>query len=266
MKKKKKKQKLKRKLIVILLILFSVVVLFERNKHLLYRYFRPYEQESRSYEYYKSFFDNYSVFGLDVSLFQGDIDWEILTDNHDVDFVFIRATAGIDRLDDKFEYNWIEAKNNGILRGAYHYFRPNENSREQAMKFINNVVLKPGDLPPVLDIEEYSNVQSTDRLKTGLLNWLVIVEEHYGVTPIIYTYNRFYRNVFEGDVRFYRYPFWIAWYNTQRHPDEIMGNWHFWQFTDRGTITGIDGFVDINVFNGKKQDLLVLTKSKVSEL
>ncbi len=259
--KKRKKRNLKNTLIVFLLILFAGIVILERNKHLIYRYFYSYEQKSAPYDYYLNFFDKYSVFGIDVSLYQGNIDWVELSSKNNIDFVFIRATAGIDRKDCKFEYNWKNAKKQNILRGAYHYYRPNENSTAQAMNFINTVVLEKGDLPPVLDIEEYSRIQSTDRLKTGILNWLEIVENQYNITPIIYTYNRFYGNVFKGDSRFDKYPLWIAWYNTGRHPDEITAKWSFWQFTDKGKITGIKGFIDINIFSGNINDLEKLTLS-----
>lgn len=260
MAKKRKKKSYKKTFIIVALLILSMAVVVERNKHLIYRYFHTYEQKSRPYNYYVNYFNNYSVFGLDVSLYQGDIDWQKLTEKQKIDFVFIRATAGNNRLDSKFEYNWEQAKKHNVLRGAYHYYRPNENSREQAEKFISNVIIEKGDLPPVLDIEEYSKVQTIRSLKNGLLNWLNIVEEHYGVTPILYTYNRFYLNLFANDSRFDKYPVWIAWYNVKRNPDEIMDKWYFWQFTDKGKVEGVNGYIDINIFNGTKDELLRLRK------
>ena len=83
--------------------------------------------------------------GLDVSEFQGRIDWtlvETIESSYPLEFVFIRATAGNDRVDGQFEENWLGAKNKKIIRGAYHYYRPNENSLEQAKLFIKTVQLR----------------------------------------------------------------------------------------------------------------------------
>jgi lysozyme len=98
-------------------------------------------------------------------------------------------------------------------------------------------------------------VQSVNSLKSGLLNWLTLVEEHYGTTPILYTYNKFYVSTIQTDRRFDKYPVWIAWYNIKGDPNTILNDWVFWQFTEKGLFDGIEGNVDINVFNGKKQDL-----------
>jgi lysozyme len=211
--------------------------------------------KSMTLEGYKSNLKNYSVFGIDVSQYQADIDWQTLTNKQKIDFVFIRATAGINHLDRKFIKNWSGAKQSNIIRGAYHYYRPDENSTEQAKFFIKNVVLEQGDFPPVLDIEKYSRVQSLTSLKNGLLNWLRIVEEHYGVTPILYSYNKFYVGALADDKRFEKYPVWIAWYNLQANPSSVIKSWVFWQFTDKGQFEGITGDVDVNVFNGKKHEL-----------
>jgi lysozyme len=212
-------------------------------------------QRSDDYSNFKKSLKDYTVFGIDVSHYQGEIDWEKLKKEEEPDFVIIRATAGKDSKDVRFDKNWKSAGEQEILRGAYHYYRPDENSTEQAKFFIKTVKLNEGDLPPVLDIEKYSRVQSLSSLKTGLLNWLKIVEEHYDVTPILYTYNKFYTSTIIHDERFDKYPLWIAWYNVNGNPDDITSNWVFWQFSDKGRVKGIVGDVDINVFNGKVQDL-----------
>ena len=199
--------------------------------------------------------EGYSVYGIDVSQYQDKIDWKALKTEEKPDFVFIRACAGKNHKDTKFDYNWKQAEKQNLLRGAYHYYRPNENSTEQANFFIKTVKLEKGDLPPILDIEKYSRIQNLPKLKDGLLNWLQIVEEHYGVTPILYTYHNFYLNTFVHDKRFDKYPLWIAWYNTKKNPNKINKDWVFWQFTDRARVKGIKGDVDMNVFNGNLQDL-----------
>lgn len=253
---RRKKNKISRKNII-LISLFSIalVILAYVYLPLLLELFKNPEQSSKNIENYKADLPDYSVFGIDVSHYQESIDWSKVFSEQKIDFVFLRATAGIDNSDKKFKQNWDAVKNANVIRGAYHYYRPDENSEEQANFFIQNVNLEEGDLPPVLDIEKYSRNQSLQSLKNGLLNWLEIIEAHYKITPIIYTYNKFYVSAIFDDPRFEKYPIWIAWYNVKKHPDLILKEWIFWQFTDKGIIKGIKGDVDINVFNGKIQDL-----------
>jgi len=189
------------------------------------------------------------VLGFDVSEYQGKIDWtqaKKLEDTFPLPFVFIRATAGKDRVDKQFKTNWEKSKANGLIRGAYHYYRPNENSIKQADLFIKTVRLEKGDLPPVLDIENLPKKQSMDSLKVGLQRWLNRVEAHYGVKPIIYSGERYYSDFLKND--FKGYTFWIANYNF--FVETIKDDWLFWQFTDKGSVPGIKGPVDINVYNG----------------
>lgn len=189
------------------------------------------------------------VIGFDVSEYQGNILWDqvkTVEDTFDLSFVFIRATAGKDRVDKQFDYNWKQAKTNGFIRGAYHYYRPNENSIQQAALFIKTVQLQKGDFPPVLDIENLPKTQSIDSLKVGLKRWLKKVEAHYKVKPIIYSGERYYKDFLKED--FKEYTFWIANYNF--FVEHINDDWMFWQFTEKGTVPGIEGPVDLNVYNG----------------
>ena len=198
--------------------------------------------------------DNKAI-GFDVSEYQSKINWEQtyhIEEAFELSYVFIRATAGKDRIDSRFEENWKGAKARQLIRGAYHYYRPNENSKEQATNFINNVTLQKGDLPPVLDIEKLPKTQSVARLKVGLRNWLTAVEKHYGVKPIIYSGESYYKDFLKEE--FSAYPLWIANYNFWRN--DLESDWQFWQFTEKAKIEGIDAMVDLNIFNGDKNDLL----------
>ena len=189
------------------------------------------------------------VVGFDVSEYQGTIQWEqiqTVEDTFALDFVFIRATAGKNRVDRQFATNWKQAKTKGFIRGAYHYYRPNENSIQQAELFIKTVQLQKGDFPPVLDIENLPKTQSIDSLKVGLKRWLKKVEAHYKVKPIIYSGERYYKDFLKKD--FKEYTFWIANYNF--FVEHIKDDWLFWQFTEKGTVPGIEGPVDLNVYNG----------------
>jgi lysozyme len=141
-----------------------------------------------------------------------------------------------------------------LIRGAYHYYNPNINSLLQAENFILTVDLKPGDLPPILDIEKISTIQDVSKLRTGVRRWLEKVEKHYGVKPIIYTGASFYKDYLKG--HFDDFPLWVANYNRVRRP--LNKTWLFWQFTETGTIDGIRGYVDFNVFHGTIDELKAL--------
>jgi lysozyme len=202
--------------------------------------------------------DNKAV-GIDVSEYQDEIDWdevEAVDDDYQLSFVFVRATVGNDRLDKRFQENWQGVKENHLIRGAYHYYRPNENSIEQAELFIKTVRLQKGHLPPVLDIEKLPENQSVERLKVGLKRWLTKVEEHYKMKPIIYTGERYYDDFLKEE--FSDYLFWIANYNFYR--EKMKEDWLFWQFTEKASVSGIKGNVDVNIFNGDLQQLQFITK------
>lgn len=199
------------------------------------------------------------VFGIDVSHYQDKIDWEKLKNNNEefpLGFVFVRATAGKNKVDSEFKNNWRGAKEQGYLRGAYHYYRPDENSLKQADNFIKNVKLSKGDLPPVLDIEKIPNGQSLDSLQVGLKRWLDKVEDHYGMKPIIYSGESFYTDFLKEE--FEGYDLWVASYSF--FEDEIRNDWLIWQFTDKGELKGIKGMIDVDIYNGNMEELRQLCK------
>ncbi len=199
--------------------------------------------------------------GIDVSEYQGIINWKkvkTVETTFPLTYVFVRATAGNDRPDTYFKQNWAGAKKAGLFRGAYHYYRPNENSLEQAELFIKTVRIRKGDLPPVLDIEKLPRNQPMDSLKKGLKRWLNKIEQHYGMKPIIYTGEKYYNQFLDGE--FDEYPFWIANYNF--FVEKIDDDWLFWQFTEKATIEGINGTVDVNIFNGNMRELMLMTAGR----
>lgn len=194
------------------------------------------------------------IFGIDVSQYQGNIDWdnvEAREEQFELKFVIVRATAGSNKLDSKFKKNWRNLTESLYIQGAYHYYRPDENSTEQANNFIKNVKLRKGHLPPILDIEKMPKGQSMEKLKEGLQNWLAIIEKHYGIRPIIYTGEKYYEDFLKED--FPDYQFWIANYNPWK--EKIHDDYLMWQFTEKAQLHGIDELVDVNVFNGTVDDL-----------
>lgn len=193
-------------------------------------------------------------FGIDVSEYQDKINWDKVKEidgGYPIEFVFVRASIGNERADKKFKTYWKKAKEKGFICGAYHYYRPNENSIEQAENFIKQVTLVEGDFPPVLDIEKLPKTQSIDRLKVGLKRWLEKVEAHYGVKPIIYSGESYYEDFLKDD--FEQYPFWIA--NYTAFYKDIDDEWSIWQLTENGCVPGIKGPVDINIYNGTSVEM-----------
>ncbi len=203
---------------------------------------------------------NYSIHGIDVSKYQSNIDWEEVRNMQvkkiSVGFCFIKATEGSDDVDPRFKRNWRAAKEMGIARGAYHFFNPYRGSRTQAQNFISEVKLQPGDLPPVLDVEQAGNL-SKEALQQRVGDWLILIEQRYKVKPIIYTGADFYAKNLAG--KFDDYPLWVAHYLAKNKP-RVKRNWSFWQHNEAGHINGITAYVDFNVFNGDSaafQQLLV---------
>ena len=196
----------------------------------------------------------YRVHGIDVSHYQGDIDWKMLGQTRQgqfpIQFIFMKATEGGDYTDDRFAANFDSARVHGFVRGAYHFYNPKTDANKQADFFIQSVKLEPGDLPPVLDIEKKG--KDMKKLQADLKVWLRKVENHYGVKPIIYASYKF-KTRYLNDSVFNTYPYWIAHYYVDSVRYE--GDWKFWQHTDVGTLPGIEEKVDLNVFNGEKNEL-----------
>ena len=201
----------------------------------------------------------YDVHGIDISHYQGDIDWlelmqSRLTD-YPIEFVFMKATEGGDHGDDTFARNFSEAGKHGFIRGAYHFFSPKTDPLKQADFFIRTVKLAPGDLPPVLDVE-VTGKKTKKELQQNIKRWLDRVEAHYGVKPILYTSYKFKTRYLDDSI-FNTYPYWIAHYYVDSV--KYKGKWHFWQHSDVGTVPGIDEDVDLNVFNGSLEELKRMT-------
>lgn len=196
----------------------------------------------------------YKVHGIDISHYQGNVNWKMLKQTRQgqfpIQFIFMKATEGGDFSDKRFVANFDSAKAHGFIRGAYHFYNPKTDVNKQADFFINSVKLEPGDLPPVLDIEKKG--KDMKKLQADLKHWLRRVESHYGVKPIIYASYKF-KTKYLNDSVFNSYPYWIAHY----YVDSVAykGDWKFWQHTDVGTLPGIKEQVDLNIFNGGMEGL-----------
>ena len=201
------------------------------------------------------------TFGMDVSHYQRkeDIKWDSLSIGNraiPIEFVVLRATMGNRSADKHFDEFWKLAKKHELIRGAYHFYRADEDPVLQANNFLENVKLESGDLPPILDIEKIPRRKSTKKLIEDLKIWCRIVEETYGEKPIIYTYYHYYKDFLKGE--FDGYPVWLANYNDVPEPSPNQ-DWKIWQFTENGIVYGVNSKVDLNVFNGNRWSLKRLT-------
>ncbi|QCR25146.1 lysozyme [Pontibacter sp. SGAir0037] len=194
-----------------------------------------------------NFITSSSLKGIDVSRWQKEVDWPLVKEA-EVSFAFVKATQSDFRQDPYFYRNWEETKRVGIKRGAYHFFIPTAPIQGQIDNFKATVRLEPGDLPPVLDIEVAAANMSGEELRQNIRTWLEGITEHYGIKPIIYTNQTYYRRWLQG--HFQEYHFWIARYNTAEPDVHHTDRWLFWQYSDRGNIPGISAAVDMNFFVG----------------
>jgi len=195
--------------------------------------------------------------GVDISHYQGDIDWAALSTTG-IKFVFIKATEADTDVDPKFAANWAGAGSTKLVRGAYHFFDPDVDALSQANHFIATVRLEPGDLPPALDIEVQEGI-TTQKIDADIELWLEKVAQAYGVRPIVYSDVSFIeKNLASG---FGKYPLWIADYsNSAPAAPGDWASWTIWQHSQSGKLDGIDGAVDLDVYQGSEttwQQLLV---------
>jgi lysozyme len=207
------------------------------------------------YHIYKSFNipipDRYSIHGIDVSSYQGKINWLLVKNMHEdsvhISFAFIKATEGILQVDPYFQRNWREAPKAGITCGAYHYFRPELSGKWQAKFFLQNVKTEKGDLPMVVDVEELDGV-SPDKMRSELNLYLKYVYNKTNIKPIVYSGLKFYEDYLMG--HFDDNTLWLAHYYEPELQVDMAAKWKFWQHSDKASVNGIGHVVDFDVFNG----------------
>lgn len=201
--------------------------------------------------------EKYPVMGVDVSHYQGVIDWKKIEEQN-VSFAFIKATEGSSHIDESVENNLKNIDETNIKSSAYHFFSFDSPGETQAENFISVVSPDDIDMPPVVDVEYYSDKQKNkptfDETEAILKPLLEILEEHYGTKPIIYTtlpvYNRYIKENFS------EYPLWIR--NVMYEPQFV--EWDFWQYCDHGELYGFKGeekYIDLNVYNGSEEEFLL---------
>ena len=204
------------------------------------------------------FAGRYEVTGVDVSHYQGTIDWEKLA-GQNLDFAFIKATEGASFIDECFYDNWEEAEKTGLCICAYHFFSFDSDGENQAQFYIDTVGNLDGKMAPAVDVEFYGDKQSNppgkDEVAEQLGRLLDTLEEYYEIKPVIYTTYTVYNSYIKGE--FEDYPLWIR--NVYYQPLwGSRGKWTFWQYTDTAVLEGYEGvekYIDRNVFRGTKEEL-----------
>ena len=197
---------------------------------------------------------DYPIHGIDVSKFQGDIDWNAVA-RSGVKFAWIKATEGGDRLDDRFQANWDGAKAAGVPHGAYHFVYWCRPPMEEMAFFEQNAPVEADALPPVLDVEATPTSPTCHKHLTengAIADMRVMLQEmerHYGKRPIIHTTVDFYQAIL-SDGAFMDYPIWVR--STKHNPAVKYGSraWAFWQYQSDGQTPGVNGNVDRDVFYG----------------
>lgn len=187
------------------------------------------------------------VHGIDVSHYQNNIDWETVGDNSRMAYVYVKASEGGDRKDDRYEDNIRMAHRYGLKVGAYHFYRPKIDQQLQLENFTSQCRPSEQDLIPMIDVETNSGL-ATEAFCDSLLTFLELVEHAYRQRPLVYTGTNFYNKHLQGKLD--RYLIMIAQY-TQNEP--VLADERditLWQYTGKGRLNGVKGYVDKSRFMG----------------
>ena len=186
--------------------------------------------------------------GVDVSEYQGRIDWQMLADQN-VDFAYIKATEGSGYVDPRFAENWAGAADAGIKTGAYHFFSFDSSADTQAENYIAAVPMSGGALPPAIDVELYGAYKRSPKPRDEVVGEIRALsdalEARYGVKPVLYVTRRSHALYLRSAGL--ENPLWVR---DVYLPPLWAKDWLVWQYTDRGELAGYDGperYIDLNV-------------------
>ena len=204
-----------------------------------------------------------STIGVDVSAYQDTIDMQKLKEQ-DIQFIYIKATEGSSYQDKKFATNWENAKKANLVAGAYHFFSYDSAGKTQAENFIKTVGMDlKGRLIPAVDVEYYGDKEQNPPKKEDVVRelklYLEMLEETYGVKPMIYTRPDIYEKYIKGEFDAYK-----KWMSSLYQPLswKYQDDWYIWQYFNRGELEGYTGgekYIDFNVLNkGKKLEELIV--------
>lgn len=238
-------------------------------------------------------YDGPTTLGIDVSRWQGRINWpEVAADEDEIRFAICRTGDGGGR-DRRFTENVEGARDAGLVVGSYHYLRADRDGTTQA-EIVADLWehaggFRPGtDIPPALDLEAGIRTNLPGGVFEGpgrfvpldvvveeALEFLSQIETFLGARPIIYTGQAFHWWFSQGNpdlaAKFADWPLWLASYSKRpRMPVDKGGQglpwdqWTFWQFTGSGEADGIRGDLDLDLFRGSRDELIRWTSETVS--
>ena len=187
------------------------------------------------------------IHGIDVSHYQHEVFWETIGDNTNMAYVYLKATEGVDRVDERFERNIDMAHRHGLKVGSYHFYRPKLETRRQMENFKNRVLPGEQDLIPMLDVETLGDLP-VPQFCDSLSKMLTLFEETYHQKPLVYTYRNFYNKYLQG--RIDGYPLMIATYADEQPVLDDGRDYLIWQYTCKGRLNGVSGEVDKSRFVG----------------
>ncbi|MGM9868385.1 MAG: GH25 family lysozyme [Sodaliphilus sp.] len=184
--------------------------------------------------------------GIDVSHYQGNIDWEKVASDKNIKFVYIKASEGATLSPKYYHLNIVEIRQAGIPVGAYHFFHPGVPVEKQFKNFTQQVKKEEQDLVPLIDVEKPGKVEQK-ALADSVKKFADMLEKYYGCRPMIYTGSAFYNKYLIH--RFADYPLFIARYSAAKPVLKDGAKWVLWQFTEKGKVDGIKDNVDMSRFN-----------------
>jgi len=183
--------------------------------------------------------------GIDISHHQGEISWSDLDTL--LDFIICKATEGGTFVDSKFRKNWDSID---CIKGCYHFFRPQYSGEKQALLYLSVISLNPGDIKPIVDVEytkHWNNKKYIKKYIGNLISFINTIKEKTGHDPIIYT-NRWFWERYIQKYYHSEHLLWIADYRKRETPQvpSKFEDWYIWQYTNKGSVDGINGYVDLN--------------------
>ncbi|WP_428307897.1 GH25 family lysozyme [Lacipirellula sp.] len=213
------------------------------------------------------------TYGIDVSNYQSSANWTSLK-NAGTMFAFVKATEGVDFVDASFTKHMTNASNAGVYVGPYHFGRINSNTSnpndaiDEANDFVDAIApyyQQPGRfLRPVLDVENTPGLSTTAANKAYISEWvrdfIGVVQNRLGMDPIIYCNTSYAATYFTTDLT--QYDLWVANYNYSPPAippasiDGVWDGWDIWQYTQSGSVSGITGNVDRDVYQGTMDEFL----------
>ena len=201
--------------------------------------------------------------GIDVSSYQKDIDWDAVCRDKRIRFVYVKATEGATYTSPHFRYNIENARKHGLKVGSYHFLRTTSSLQSQFENFTRAVKPEEQDLVPLIDIEQRGN-WTPRQIVDSLEVFIKMVSKHYNCRPMIYTMTSFYNKYLAS--HFKKYPLFIARYSESAPELNDGAHYTLWQYTDQGTVKGIDHAVDMCRFAKDKRIADILLRHRASKL